>query len=295
MTIHPDLPGMIMATLAALGLLAAMHAFVQHLAIVRLAKAIERHGGEGSPPVLPDAGVGGVARLARAINGCRARNAQREAELLEVLAAYAHDLRTPLTRMRLRCDLLDDEDMHRAMTRDLIEMRDLVEASLACARLRRSTTEPMRRVDADGLLDRLVEDYRETGRRVELQGRVGQPVITCPHALRRVLVNLIDNALHYGSHVRLCVRINASGLEFAVQDSGPGIAPAEMEAVFAAWYRAPATATRAPGTGLGLAIARRLALAMRGDLHLENRHAGGLEARLTLPIAQLEGSWVSGS
>jgi len=292
MQFHPDLPEMTAVTLIGLCVLVAMlarHALVQHLAIARLANAIELHGGEGNPPVLPETGIAVIARLARAINGCRTRNAQREAELLEVLAAYTHDLRTPLTRMRLRCDLLDDEDMHRAMARDLTEMRDLVEASLACARLRRSATEPMRRVDADGLLDRLIEDYRDTGRSIALQGRVGQPVITCPHALRRVLVNLIDNALHYGSHVQLCVRVHAQRVELAVQDSGPGIAPADMEAVFAAWYRAPATATRAPGSGLGLAIARRLALAMRGDLQLENRHTGGLEARLTLPLGQIEG------
>ncbi len=109
--------------------------------------------------------------------------------------------------------------------------------------------------------------------------------MTCAMALRRVLVNLIDNALRYGDQVRLRVRADAGQLVLAVLDSGPGIAPEELEAVFAPWYRAPGSSSaRAEGSGLGLAIARRLTMSMDGNLELENRERGGLEARLTLPL-----------
>lgn len=248
------------------------------------AAAIELNGVEATETALSEDGPAAIAHLARAINSSMRHRAGRQAELLHILAAYAHDQRTPLTRMGLRCDLLEDSALRNALQRDLAEMAELVEASLSCARMQCSAEEPTHRVDADGLLDTLIGDYRDAGCAVILEGQVGRPVDTCPHALRRVLVNLIDNALRYGGDVRLCVRIEARRLVLAVVDSGPGIVPAQMDAVFAPWYRAPETAARASGSGLGLAIARRLTLAMRGDLQLENRRTGGLEARVTLPL-----------
>lgn len=213
------------------------------------------------------------------------QHSERVRELLDALAAYAHDLRTPLTRMTLRCVMLEDRELRDAMERDLAEMGDLIEASLACARLQCNVAERPRRIDADGLLDILIGNYRDAGQTVELDGRIGHPLVTYPHALRRVLANLIDNALRYGRDVRLCIQVDGTRVTLAVVDSGPGIAPAEMEAVFNPWYRAPQTSSRATGSGLGLAIARRLTQAMQGELHLENRSSGGLEARLTLPLA----------
>ncbi|MFM0496606.1 sensor histidine kinase [Paraburkholderia caledonica] len=213
----------------------------------QLTAAIEADTGEGTEPVLSEDGPPALARLARAINAAARHRAGRQAELLQVLAAYAHDQRTPLTRMGMRCELLEDAAVRDALQRDLAEMAQLVEASVSCAKLQCSAGERTQRVDADNLLGTLVGDYREAGRTVALEGSVGRPLVTCPHALRRV--------------------------------------PAQMDAVFAPWYRSPETSARAPGSGLGLAIARRLTLAMRGELQLENRCAGGLEARLTLPLA----------
>ncbi|QGZ59526.1 sensor histidine kinase [Paraburkholderia acidiphila] len=257
-----------------------------HVSVRRIAVMVERSLGVEAQPFLPeDTGPALVARLARAFNGCTRHRARRQAELLHVLAAYAHDLRTPLTRMTMRSELVEEAAIRDALARDLAEMSELVEGSLSCARMQCSAHEPMRCVDADSLLRALIADYRDAGRTVELEGQVGRPVVTCPHALRRVLVNLIDNALRYGVDVRLSVRVEAQRLVLAVLDSGPGIVPARLETVFAAWYRAPETAAFASGSGLGLAIARRLTLAMRGELELENRRTGGLEARLTLPLA----------
>ncbi|WP_321916182.1 sensor histidine kinase [Paraburkholderia sp. J11-2] len=277
------LPMMLPAILVA-ALVALKFAELQ-VSVQRMAAMVERGLGEDAQAVLSeDAGPAVIARLARAFNVCARHRARRQAELLHVLAAYAHDLRTPLTRMIMRAELVEEAAVRDALARDLAEMTELVEGSLSCARMQCSAQEPMRSVDADSLLGALIADYRDAGRTVELEGQVGRPVVTCPHALRRVLVNLIDNALRYGVDVRLSVRVEAQRLVLAVLDSGPGIAPARLETVFAAWYRAPETAASASGSGLGLAIARRLTLAMRGELELENRRTGGLEARLTLPL-----------
>ena len=276
------------ATCALLALVAAvlwLRALRLGAAIRQLAAALEDHGLEELPRSLVERGTPSIARLAAAINGAHHQHADRVTELLHVLAAYAHDLRTPLTRVMLRSGMLEDRTLRDAMERDLAEMGELINASLACARLQCSVAEPPRSVDVNELLGSLVDNYRDAGLVVALDGRLDSPLVTFPHALRRVLVNLIDNALRYGRDVRLCVRVDARRVMLAVLDSGPGIVPAEMEAVFTPWYRAPQTAARAPGSGLGLAIARRLTQAMQGELQLNNRSTGGLEARVTLPLA----------
>lgn len=239
---------------------------------------------QGRTVPLTEAGPPDVARLSGAINAARRHSAERESELLTMQASYVHDLRTPLTRLVLRCDLIEDPSLRAAMERDLDEMRELAEAGLACARMQSGQAQKPRDVDADGMLAALVRNYRDAGCALVLDGQVGRSVLTCPHALRRILVNLVDNALRYGSDVRVSVRMDDRHLHLAVLDSGPGIAPTELEAVFRPWYRSAETATRGPGSGLGLAIARRLALAIRGELALRNRCEGGLEARLSLPL-----------
>jgi signal transduction histidine kinase len=250
----------------------------------RLAGMLERAATDGRMPALEEKGPADIARLARAINTIRRRHAEREAQHLDVQAGYAHDLRTPLTRMGLRCEMLGDPEAREAMERDLAEMRELVEGSIACARMQHSLAEPLQRVDADGLIGNLVRDYRDSGRAIALDGRIGQPVVACPLALRRVMSNLIDNALRYGTDVRVCARVDTRSLVLAVVDAGPGIRPAQIEAVFSPWVRGQHSQDGKPGSGLGLAISRRLVQAMQGELHLENRRSGGFEARLTLPL-----------
>ncbi|AXF14887.1 ATP-binding protein [Paraburkholderia caledonica] len=264
----------------------ALWMYVRYLrvSIEHLTKAIELHSASDEHAPLPERGPSAVLRLTRAIDFTRGRHAARLAELLDSQAAYAHDLQVPLERMGVRCETLDDLALRRSLTHDLAEMKQLVEASMACARMQCNVDEPPTHVSVDALLTGLIDDYRDAGHCIELESEVGYSIETCPHALRRVLVNLIDNALRYGSDVRLRLRVEAQAVVFAVLDNGPGIEPSQMEAVFAPWYRAPRTAARAPGSGLGLAIARRLTHAMHGELCLENRLTGGLEARLTLPL-----------
>jgi signal transduction histidine kinase len=144
------------------------------------------------------------------------------------------------------------------------------------------------RIDADALLESMVADYEDSGQAVRLEGRVDGPIVTRPNALRRILVNLIDNALKFGSDVRVRVQADADRLVVAVLDNGPGIPPGELEAVLKPFYRVESSRNRSTGgTGLGLAIAHQLAMAMGAELSLHNRSEGGLEARVTLikPVA----------
>jgi signal transduction histidine kinase len=251
---------------------------------VRLAGTLEGVAGDARIPALDESGSADIARLARAINTISRRHADREAQHLDVQAGYAHDLRTPLTRMGLRCEMLEDSNAREAMERDLAEMRELVEGSIACARIQHSLAEPLQRVDADGLIGKLVRDYRDSGSAIAVDGRIGRPVVACPLALRRVLANLIDNALRYGTDVRVCARVDTKSLVLAVVDAGPGIRPAQIDAAFSPWVRGQQSLDGKPGSGLGLAISRSLVQAMQGELHLENRRSGGFEARLTLPL-----------
>lgn len=262
----------------------ALQALEQRASLARLAVELERQDAEGIQAVLPDTASGAVARLMRAINRIDHRHAERLAELLDVQAAFLHDLRTPLARLGIRCESLYDAAAREAINQDLRAMNELVAAGLACTRMQYSAAEQLRCVDADGLLGQLLSDYRDSGRYVALDGHIGQPVVSCPHALRRVLANLIDNALHHGSDVRLSLKAEARHAMFAVSYSGRRIDASEMEAGLAPWYRAPKAAERVPGSGLALAIARRLTTAMRGELQLKNRRTGGLEVRITLPL-----------
>jgi len=287
-TISDSAPWLLcMSLLAGLALVAAflgLRLRAHHAGAARLASTLERVGSDARLPALDENGSADIARLARAIDTLRRRQAEREAQHLDVQAGYAHDLRTPLTRMGLRCEMLEDSEAREAMERDLAEMRELVEGSIACARMQHSLAEPLQRVDADGLIGNLVRAYRDAGRAIALDGSIGQPVVACPLALRRVLANLIDNALRYGTDVRVCARVDTKSLVLAVVDSGPGIRAAQLDAVLSPWVQGQQPQEGKPGSGLGLAIARRLAQAMQGELHLENRRAGGFEARLTLPL-----------
>ena len=270
--------------IAALAMVAWSLAKSERTALEELRTAVVERGEQHAPPSLMEDGPALVAGLAKAINTSQRVLAGRVTEQFDFQAALAHDLRTPLTRIGLRCERISEVYLRDAVERDLAEVNALVEDCLACCRSQRGVAESRRRVHLDSLLESLVCDYQDAGSTVALDGRVGRPVMTCPAALRRVLINLIDNALRYGDEVRLRVHADSDQLVLAILDSGPGIAPEELEAVFAPWYRAAGSSERTQGSGLGLAIARRLIQSMDGNLLLENRERGGLEARLTLPL-----------
>ena len=282
-------PWVLAALATQLVLLAIATWFAVRLAtrpLTALAQASDALGPELRGAPLPEAGPAEVARAAAAFNAMQRRIADQMAERVRILAAVSHDLQTPITRMRLRAEMLDNAELRDKLQADLAAMQALVQEGIAYARSAHGEAEAPVRVDLDALLDSLACDWRDAGHALALIGRVGRPVVTRPQALRRIVTNLVDNALKFASEVEVAVDTDAAGnLDIAVRDRGPGIPPAEIDAVLQPFYRVEASRNRTTGgTGLGLAIASQLATALGGRLTLANRSGGGLEARLTLPV-----------
>jgi signal transduction histidine kinase len=250
----------------------------------QLAGAADALGPDMKAAHLDEGGPTEVAHAAKAFNAMQDRISGYMTERIQILASISHDLQTPITRMRLRADLMDDSVQQTRLLQDLHELELLVREGVAYARTLHGAVEPPRRVDADALLDSLVCDYVDAGQTVLLSGKIGTTLLTRPQALRRILSNLIDNALKFSGASEVQVEASADGqVTIAVLDRGPGIPAKELEAVFQPFYRVETSRNRdSGGTGLGLAIARQLALAMNASLQLQNRPDGGLQARLTL-------------
>ena len=198
------------------------------------------------------------------------------------LASVSHDLKAPLTRMRLRVATLTDELAREKLEQDVDELTAMVQSAIAMLKdLEQSET--VESIDVNALLARLQSEYAEMGRSVAVMGRARRPYLGRGQSLRRCLTNLIDNAVKFGESA--CVTLeDGHALRVKVVDRGPGIAPEEMEKVFEPFYRARAALARGiDGTGLGLSIARDIALGHGGELKLRNREARGLEAEVVLP------------
>jgi signal transduction histidine kinase len=249
----------------------------------QLATAAERLGQDIDRPPLPETGPAESRRAARAFNTMQRRLQRFIADRTRMLAAMSHDLKTPITRMRLRTDLLDDEALRAKFAKDLGEMESMVAQTLDFMR-DASAAEPVQRVNLMALLESLQRDYQDTGSAVALDGRIAQPFNGRPLALRRCLTNLLDNAVRYGKRATLRVEEAPERVTIRVLDEGPGIPEAELERAFEPFYRGESSRNRATGgTGLGLGIARNIARAHGGDLELRNRPQGGLEVILSLP------------
>jgi signal transduction histidine kinase len=197
-----------------------------------------------------------------------------------ILIAISHDLKTPITRLRLRVEQLDDHQLHDSFLKDLDEMQAMTAATLDFMR-GLENTEPLQPLDIRALLESLQGDYEDMGLSVTLEGDTPPPYPARPQSLKRCLVNLIDNAHKYGQ--RVTVTLKSEPLQIIVADEGPGIPEAALETVFEPFYRLEMSRSRATGgTGLGLSIARNIARAHGGDIILRNRV--GLEAIVSLPI-----------
>ncbi|MET0717475.1 MAG: HAMP domain-containing sensor histidine kinase [Pseudoxanthomonas sp.] len=228
-----------------------------------------------------------VAKPVSAFNAMQDRIGRHLKERLQILAAISHDLQTPITRIKLRIEAMDDSPERDKLVDDLDEMQHLVRDGVAYARSAHGAAEPALRIDLHAFLDSLVYDYQDSGRQVALSGRVDAPLTTRPRALRRVIGNLVDNAIKYAGAAEIEASASENGsVSISVLDRGPGIAEDELEAVLQPFYRLEASRNRdSGGAGLGLAIAQQLALAIGGTLSLSNREGGGLRAMLTLPPA----------
>ncbi|WP_289539122.1 HAMP domain-containing sensor histidine kinase [Pseudomonas sp. SO81] len=253
--------------------------------LTRLASAVDHLDPDSPAPPLDERGPKEVAYAARAFNALQGRIAAYLKERMQLLAAISHDLQTPITRMKLRVEQMDDSPERERLWSDLNEMQHLVREGVAYARSMDGSREALCRVDLDAFLDSLVLDYQDSGQAVSLDGRSGALVETRPHALRRVLSNLIDNALKFAGSAELRVERDEHGVRLQILDNGPGIAEAELEEVFKPFYRVESSRNRSTGgTGLGLAIALQLSQALGARLTLSNRDSGGLCAQLELTV-----------
>ncbi|TFY84587.1 HAMP domain-containing protein [Pseudomonas nabeulensis] len=254
--------------------------------LTRLARAVETLDPNAHPTPLDEQGPTEVAHAAAAFNEMQKRIAEYLKERMQILAAISHDLQTPITRMKLRAEFMDDSVDRDKLWSDLGEMEHLVREGVAYARSVHGATEANHRINLDAFLDSLVFDYQDMNKSVSLSGKSAVVLDTRPHALRRVLVNLVDNALKFAGSAQLEVGSTANGeLSIKVLDNGPGIAEEELVQVMQPFYRVESSRNRGTGgTGLGLAIAQQLAVAIGGSLTLSNRPEGGLCAQIKINL-----------
>lgn len=249
------------------------------------AQAAEAMTPAADGPRMTQDGPTEVARAAVAFNAMQDRIGRHVKERLHILSAISHDLQTPITRMRLRVEAADAFDERPRILDDLREMEHLVREGVAYARSAHGGSEAPARIDLAAYLESLAFDYQDVGRDVSLAGEGAGTATVRPQALRRVLVNLIDNALKYAGAAELgWWREEGGALRITVADRGPGIPERELEQVLQPFYRLESSRNRdTGGTGLGLAIAAQLAGSIGGRLTLANREGGGLVALIELP------------
>lgn len=254
-------------------------------AVRRLAQAADSFGKGREVPDFPAEGAFEVRQAARAFNIMRERIQRQIAQRTDMLAGVSHDLRTPLTRMKLQLAMMNDgnaEDVA-ALREDLGEMERMLEAYLAFAR--GDGTEEATPTDVAELLESVVGRFRREGRQIAFNaGGVGRAKIK-PIAFERCLGNLIGNAVRHGKTVAVSAARAGGVLEIHVDDDGPGIAPEKREEAFRAFHRLePSRNPKTGGIGLGLTIARDIVRGMGGDITLDASPMGGLRASVRIPL-----------
>ncbi|MGK4341796.1 HAMP domain-containing sensor histidine kinase [Ectopseudomonas oleovorans] len=268
----------ILLTTAFLLLFIGLLVHLQSRPLKRLARTA-RHLSLGAE-VEPVAEGGGreVVEVARAFNAMRERISRYLTERSQLFSAISHDLRTPITRLRLRVELLDDESLQSKFGRDLDDLELLVKGALQCVK-DTDIHENIEPVDLNHLLHGLTEPYLGSGR-VTLDGAARDLYPGKPLALRRCIGNLLDNALKYGERAHLHIEDDAEAFVLHVDDEGPGVPEQKLEQVFEPHFR---LASQQQGYGMGLGIARNLAHSHGGELSLRNLRDGGLRVTLWLP------------
>ncbi len=256
--------------------------------LLALAEAAEDLGNNINRPPLAEHGSTEVRRAAQAFNTMQHRLASTIQDRTRILAAMSHDLKTPITRLRLRAELLDDSELKAKFDKDLQEMESMVTTTLDFMR-GVDSQEPMQPVDIMALLESIQADGKEMGQEIHIQGTISRPYFGAPNALKRCLGNLIDNAIKYGMRAEIVLQDSEKRLEIRIRDHGPGIPETLLERVFEPFFRLEESRSRdTGGTGLGLSIARSIAQAHGGELVLCNAADGGLEAVISLPRARMQ-------
>jgi signal transduction histidine kinase len=251
--------------------------------LTQLASAAHGLGEDLKRPPLSEDGPTEVREAAQAFNAMQRRIRSGIEERERFLAAVSHDLKTPVTRLRLRSELLENPDLRERFVRDLDEMQGMLGSALDFLQ-GKATNETIQPLDLTALVESMVDDYVEVGHVVHLQAPEALRIAGRPQALRRAIGNLIDNALKYGTSAAIQITQDAHRLQITVDDEGPGLPEAELEQVFEPFYRLEYSRNRETGgVGLGLAIVRQIVRGHGGDVVLSNRDGGGLRAVLELP------------
>jgi len=248
----------------------------------RLALAADAIG-RGPDVAVAETGPEEVRHVAQAFNGMQARIHRLMQDRTQALAAVSHDLRTPITRLRLRAGFLDDPEMQAAIDADLEEMEAMIEATLAYMR-GETETEPKQVTDLAALLSTLTDDVCDAGGVATYAGPNHIALPLHPSAVKRAFANLVNNAVAYGGGAQVSVVCSVAGVTVRVEDTGPGIPESDLDRVFEPFQRLEHSRNRGTGgVGLGLAIARQAIANEGGTVRLSNRRQGGLSAEVFLP------------
>ncbi|MBO0710908.1 MAG: HAMP domain-containing protein [Acetobacteraceae bacterium] len=253
-----------------------------------LAAAAEALGRDVNAPPLPEFGPTEVATAAAAFNTMAGRIRRFVQDRTELLTAIGHDLRTPITRMKLRAEFIDDEEQRRKMLLDLEEMEAMVSATLAFGR-DATTTESVAALDLAELIQTVLDEAADArpaeAEKLSYEGPGHLAVRARPLALKRALANLVSNALNYGGNALVRLTPPERGfIMLTVEDDGPGIPPQELDRVFDPFHRIEGSRNRETGgVGLGLPIARNIMRAHGGDITLANKPLGGVRATVMMP------------
>ena len=296
---HPRLPkqGAIVFTFVFLGTSLTLLSFWATRALTAplagLAAAAEAFGTAGEPPPLPKRGPEEVLALARALDRMRARVLRLLDDRTQMLAAISHDLRTPITRLRLRAEFIEDERAREMTLRDLDQMNGLVESALSYVRDGQGAKpgSGLSLIDLASVVQTVCDGFSDVGAAVSLKRSRHVLVRGRPDDLQRAITNLVDNAVKYGGGARLVMGPAGSGdhpgVAVEVIDDGPGIPDTERSAMLQPFVRGDRARNldAASGFGLGLSIVLAIVEGHGGRLTLENRPGGGFCARIELPLA----------
>jgi len=250
--------------------------------IQRLSDAAERLSEDLDSPPLEENGPREARQAAHTFNLMQRRIREQVQQRSRMLGAVSHDLRTPLSRLKLRLEQIDDSRLQDQMRQDLDDMIGMLDATLTYLHEQR-TSEALQWMDVQALVESLSENAQDQGANVQASG-VCAPMQVQPMALRSCINNLIDNALRYAGDASIVLEDQQHQLLIRVIDHGPGIAPDKREAVFEPFFRLEGSRNRnSGGVGLGMTIAREAAERLGGHLGLEETPGGGLTAVISLP------------
>jgi signal transduction histidine kinase len=252
--------------------------------LAQFARASQRLGTDIKAPPLPERGPVEIRLATQAFNQMQSRIRRFIEDRTQMIAAISHDLGTPIARMRLRAEFVNDAEQQQKMLADLDDMEKMVFSALSFAR-DDSTREPVAKVDFRTLLHRVCDDIGDAGFKVSLNLDSGAIPYNCrPVALRRALNNLVENAAKYGQVAEVSLIERTGAIVVRIDDNGPGIPEDLREDVFKPFFRLETSRNRETGgTGLGMTVARTIIRAHGGDIKLTNREEGGLRMEVSLP------------